>query len=296
MARAPRSARRHRNAECYSLAVPAGTPVSLQQQRGAPAVPRIPCAPSRFRLGPWPWQTRGAVLHLLAPPAPPPGQAAPEPLPDSCPRTASARATALVLVRHGHVADNDAGGHARLCGWAAPPLSPLGRWQSRRLADRLLAEPAIAALYASPLRRAKQTAGAVAGAFGLRPRLRRGLREIGCGTIDGWRLAEVEQRYPDLWAANQAQEDEAFRWPGGESYRAFRARALSIVRRIAAAHPGERVVIVTHSGPITQIVGALAGTSAARWEAFRTANASLTEIHWQGDTGVLVRFDDRRHL
>jgi broad specificity phosphatase PhoE len=270
--------------------------VSLQQQRAAPAVPRIPCAPNRFRLGPWPWQTRGAVLHLLAPPAPHSGQSAPEPPPYGCPRTASARATALILVRHGHVVDNDAGGHARLCGWADPPLSPLGRWQARQLAERLRAEPVIAALYASPLRRAKQTAGAVAGALGLRPRLRPGLQEIGCGTIDGWRLAEVKHRYPDLWAANLAQDDEAFRWPGGESYRTFRARALRIVRRIAAAHPGERVVIVTHSGLITQIVGALAGSSAARWEAFRTGNASVTEIHWRGDNGVLVRFDDRRHL
>ncbi|HEX2035859.1 MAG TPA: histidine phosphatase family protein, partial [Chloroflexota bacterium] len=43
----------------------------------------------------------------------------------------------LLLVRHGHVADNSAGPGARLCGWFDPPLSARGRRQAARLAARL---------------------------------------------------------------------------------------------------------------------------------------------------------------
>jgi broad specificity phosphatase PhoE len=202
----------------------------------------------------------------------------------------------LLLVRHGHVADNSAGPGARLCGWFDPPLSARGRRQAERLAARLAGGPRPDALYSSPLRRARETAGAVAGPLGLRPRLVPALREISCGRLDGWRLADVQRAYPTLWAANARQTDERFRWPGGESYRAFRARVLRALRRIAAAHPGRCVVVVTHAGSITQALGALAGTSPACWEAFRTGNASVTEVRWGASGATLVRFDDCGHL
>ena len=204
--------------------------------------------------------------------------------------------TTLVLLRHGHVTDNDPGEHARLCGWTDPPLSPLGLGQAHALRAQIGREPAAVAVYASPLRRARDTAQTVADALALPLRLRRSLREIGCGVVDGWPLWRVQQCYPELWAANLAQVDAAFRWPGGESYRSFRARALRAVGRILAAHPGERVIVVTHTGVITQVLGALAGTSAARWDAFRVGNASITELRWQHGRSSLLRFDDRRHL
>ncbi len=202
----------------------------------------------------------------------------------------------LVLIRHAHVVTNEGGPSDRMCGWFDPPLSPRGREQAAGLRTRLAAEPPAAALYASPLRRAKQTARAVAGVLGLRPHLLKSLREIHCGSLDGLPLAEIQSRHPELWQANLAQADEMFCWPGGESYHAFRSRVLRAVRRIAAAHPGQRIVIVTHAGVISQVVGALTGTSAACWEAFRAGNASLTEVRWQGDSGALLRFDDRGHL
>ncbi len=202
----------------------------------------------------------------------------------------------LVFIRHGHVADNDVGEHARLCGWSDPPLSPLGQQQAVALRLVVAREPAVAAVYASLLCRARETGQVVADVLGLPLRLRRSLREIGCGSVDGWPLWLVRRRYPELWAANLAQTDDAFRWPDGESYQAFRARALRGVRRIAAAHPGERVIVVTHTGVITQLLGELHGTSAARWDTFRVGNASITELQWQHGPDTLLRMNDRRHL
>ena len=54
--------------------------------------------------------------------------------------------------------------------------------------------------------------------------------------------------------------------------------------------------MVTHAGVISQVVGALHGINAARWEAFRVGNASITRMQWQGGAGVVSCFDDRAHL
>jgi broad specificity phosphatase PhoE len=122
------------------------------------------------------------------------------------------------------------------------------------------------------------------------------LREIHCGVLDGAVLAEVQTRHPELWSRNLAQSDESFGWPGGETYGEFRSRVLDSMRHIASLHPASRVLIVTHAGVISQVLGASAGLSAARWEAFRPANASVTEVLWRGRTGSIVRFNDCAHL
>lgn len=204
--------------------------------------------------------------------------------------------TTILLARHGHVVDNDLGADAHLCGRLDATLSPLGREQVRRLRDRLAAEPAVHAIYASPLPRALQTAETIAGVVGERLRLYRGLQEISCGELEGWRIADVQRCYPQLWQRNAAQSDETFLWPGGESYRAFRRRCLRSIQRISGAHHGERVLIVTHAGVISQLLGALHGISAARWGEFRAGNASLSEVEWEDAGGRLLRFDDRSHL
>lgn len=183
-----------------------------------------------------------------------------------------------------------------MSGWTDFPLSPLGRRQAEALARRLANEPPVSALYTSPLQRALDTARTLTGA-GL-PDLTSldDLREQWCGEVDGWPVSEVRKRFPDLWEANFRQADPDFRWPGGESHCELRERCLAAIRRLAAAHPGERVAVVTHAGVICTVIGWLHGTSPAQWEKYRPGNCSLTEIDWTGDCGTMIRFDDRAHL
>lgn len=183
-----------------------------------------------------------------------------------------------------------------MSGWTDASLSDRGRRQVACLARRMSSGPAASVLYASPLLRAVETARPVAQAAGAEIRLEPGLREIHCGEVDGWPVEEVRRRYPDLWEANLRQDDEGFRWPGGETYRELRERSLGAFRRIAAAHPGERVLVVTHAGVISQVLGCLHGIDPARWECYRPGNCSLTELDWEGETGRLVSYDDRGHL
>lgn len=203
-------------------------------------------------------------------------------------------ATRLILIRHGHTSSNSSGG-VRMSGWTDTPLSGRGRRQVACLARRLSSEPA-SVLYSSPLLRALETARPAAEAAGAELRLEPDLREIHCGEVDGWPVEDVRRKYPQLWEANLRQDDEGFRWPGGESYRELRERSLGALRRIAAAHPGERVLVVTHAGVISQAVGCLRGVGPACWERFRPDNGSLTELDWEGETGRVVSYDDRGHL
>lgn len=204
--------------------------------------------------------------------------------------------TRLVLIRHGQTASNGGAPGMRMSGWTDLPLTEQGQHQAELLRRRLEAGPPFAAIYTSPLRRARDTALGLCEA-GLGPlRVWEDLREIHCGDVDGTPVDEVQRHFPEHWEANLRQEDEDFRWPGGESYREFRERCLRAIRAIAAAHPGERVVVVTHSGLISQVLGAVHGFSPARWESFRPDNTALTELDWSGARGVLVRFDDKLHL
>ena len=184
----------------------------------------------------------------------------------------------------------------RMSGWTDLPLTEHGRYQAELLRRRLEAGAPFAAIYTSPLWRARDTALELYEA-GLGPLLvHEGLREIHCGEVDGRPVDEVQRHFPQHWEANLRQEDEDFRWPGGESYREFRERCLRTLRAIAAAHPGECVAVVTHAGLISQVLGALHGLSPARWEPFRPDNTALTELDWCGEHGALVRFDDKSHL
>lgn len=205
-------------------------------------------------------------------------------------------ATRLILVRHAHTTSNN-GSTACLTGWTDVPLSARGReeiyWLRRGLSDGTPFD----AIYSSPLRRARTTADALAGVCACPIRVRPLLQEIDCGILDGLPLHQVRCRFPDLWAANFRQSDEHFRWPGGESYREFRARCLKTIRVLTHTHPTGRIAVVTHAGLISQVLGFLAGASPARWGIAPPGTTAVSEVEWhRRGAGKVLRFDDRAHL
>lgn len=204
-------------------------------------------------------------------------------------------ATDLILIRHGHTSSNG-GGHVVMSGWTDLPLSPIGLCQAQHLRVRLEGEPPFAAIYASPLVRALDTARPLFDA-GLGPlRVEDDLREIHCGDLEGVGVDEVKRSVPELWEANLRQDDDDFRWPGGESYRELRARVTSCLAAIRGRHEGERVAVVTHAGVISQLMGELSGAPPARWESNRPENASVTQMVFTEGSPHVARFDDRAHL
>src|SRR5918999_1946555 len=157
--------------------------------------------------------------------------------------TVTAAVTTILLARHG---ETDWNREDRFQGHADPPLNELGRQQARELAESL-ADSGVAAVYASPLARASETAKIVAEVLGLPVETRTALREVDVGSWQGLTRDQVETRYPDdfrRWL--HAGEG----WSDGESYDELGRRGVADLLVLAAKHPGERILVVTHGGPV----------------------------------------------
>jgi probable phosphoglycerate mutase len=202
-------------------------------------------------------------------------------------------ATEILLVRHGESQPVDPDKPFELVdGHGDPPLDPVGAEQAERLANRLAGED-IAAIYVTTLRRTVETAAPLARRLGIEPRVEANLREVYLGEWEGGLLrVKAEERDP---AFVLAIEEE--RWdpiPGAEPVEVFRDRVSKGIAAVAASHPDELVVVVTHGGVIGQILADAAG---ARGFAFIGAdNASISHIVVDGDRIVVRRFNDTTHL
>ncbi len=161
----------------------------------------------------------------------------------------------LYLVRHGQT---DASLHNRFCGRFDEPLNATGHAMAEALAARYGRER-WAEIVASPLARTRLTAEPTARAAGVPVTVDDGLLEIDYGEWDGRAEADVERedgaRF-HAWAAHPG-------WvapPGGETGMAIAARALAVVDRIRARHPGGgKVLVVSHKATLRVLLCVLLG-------------------------------------
>ena len=155
--------------------------------------------------------------------------------------------TTILLARHG---ETDWNREKRWQGHADLSLNERGREQARALAERLELVP-FGAIYASDLRRARETALIVAERKGLAVTPLRELREIDVGSWTGLSHDEVKERFRDAYTQSRTRTGRG--WEGGETYAEMGRRVLDAVSRIASEHPGDAVLVVTHSGPIRTV-------------------------------------------
>lgn len=196
----------------------------------------------------------------------------------------------LLFARHGETADNR-GRRFQGQQFPGPGLDATGRAQAARLAERLK-KAGIDALVTSDLRRAVETAGYVAEATGLEPRLEPLLREVDVGTWTGKTYEEIAELYPEEWAAWSAGLD--VRRGGGETYAELAVR----VERAVASLRGRRVLVVSHGGAIKSFVAKILGVANAGLRALAgVANAALTVVE-RDELGRyrLHSFNDTAHL
>jgi broad specificity phosphatase PhoE len=160
-------------------------------------------------------------------------------------------ATRLLLIRH---LEPDRSVHGRAYGSLDAPLSTRARGQAAELAQALDGVR-LDAVYASPLRRALETATPLAVQRKLVPVVHEGLREIDFGEIEGSRYAEVEEGRPDFFRSWMS-DPTGVSFPGGESFAELRLRVLGAVEEIRERHRGSAVALVAHGGVTRAIVAA----------------------------------------
>jgi glucosyl-3-phosphoglycerate phosphatase len=163
--------------------------------------------------------------------------------------------TTLVLWRHG-VTDWNAG--ERVQGQTDTPLSDRGREQAA-LAARRLAALRPAAIVSSDLRRAADTAAALAALTELPVRLDPRLRERHFGDWQGMTIAEIAQRYPIEYARWRAGEPDF--GCGAEAIDDMAKRVGAALREAVDAAPGRTVVVATHGGAARHGIGEMVGWS-----------------------------------
>ena len=198
----------------------------------------------------------------------------------------------LYLVRHGETEANRKG---LALGQADIPLNEHGLWQAGRLAVALAAEP-FAAIYTSPLKRAQDTAAAIAEPHGLSPLIEPGLIEMDIGELDGLTFAEVRERFPGLlekWATPEGQATTLF---GGESLAGVQERAWRALEAMASRHGDETVCAVTHNFVILSVLVRALGIELSHFRRLRHGVAAISVLEFREERARVRRLNDTCHL
>ena len=195
----------------------------------------------------------------------------------------------LTIVRHGETSANVEGvWHGSI----DTELTPRGIEQARLVAGAVGAlAPRASALYASPLRRARDTAQAIALVLDLEARVDADLAEYHLGELEGRTYRELMREH-QLFERMAREPD----WNpgGGESPRQVATRGANALRRIAAAHPGERVVVVSHGGALTLTLTLLLDGAISEWKRVMD-NCAITELALD-PSPQLISFNCVTHL
>jgi broad specificity phosphatase PhoE len=200
--------------------------------------------------------------------------------------------TRVFLVRHG---ETSLAAEDRFAGSTDVPLGPNGYVQTEKLADRL-AQVSFAAVYASPMQRAIETATILARRHGLEVGVRDGLQELNHGHWEGLRRADVESKFPDEYSC-WVEDPFTFAPDGGETGVHVVARALPVIREIVVSHSGESVLIVSHKATIRLLIASLLGFDARGYrDRLDQSPASLTVLDFKDPVRArLMLFNDVSH-
>lgn len=200
--------------------------------------------------------------------------------------------TVFTFIRHGETDWNTAG---RLQGHTDIPLNDTGLEQAQQTAAYVAGlhrRTPWQHLYSSDLQRARVTAATIGKLIDLTVSEDAALRERHLGPLEGLDAAAIREQYPDI-ARHWPHLPPDIAPPGLETPKVIGVRAEAWCAAIAARHPGEAIIAVTHGGWISGLAERL---DHVRLPAVRLHNCSVTTIVWNETGGSVVRFGETGHL
>ncbi|MEZ5265800.1 MAG: MSMEG_4193 family putative phosphomutase [Acidimicrobiia bacterium] len=213
-----------------------------------------------------PTSPAGATPAADQPPSAPPG---PKP-------------TLVLFVRHGKTPTTGTSLPGRAKGLH---LAPEGVKQATEAAKRIAKLKNVAAVYASPLERTRETAAPIGTATGLRVKPEPGLLECDFGDWTGRELKDLF-KLPE-WTTVQ-RYPSGFRFPNGESFSEMQLRIVSTVERLVARHPGQTIVAVSHADPIKAALAAAVGTHLDLFQRIVVSPCSVSAVLYGGGGPVVL--------
>ncbi len=164
----------------------------------------------------------------------------------------------IYLVRHGFIVSPSG---KEYIGQNEVPLSEEGveqAWALRKWLEPVHFDYA----FSSDLSRAERSCRIIAGIRDKSIEVIPALREINLGEWQGFTFREIEERFPEDFAA-RGRDMENWRPPGGESFADCRARVMDAFRGILDRAQGN-ILLVGHSGVNRLILCDLLGISIAK--------------------------------
>jgi len=207
-------------------------------------------------------------------------------------KKAASEHTTVLLVRHGQ---NDWVGKNKLAGHTPDVhLNKLGRKQARSVGKRLLNEAVrIDAIYASPLERTMETARLIAGYLDLPVNAREAIGEVDCGDWTGKSLQKLA-KHPH-WPIIQFYPSKA-RFPNGESIFEMQTRTVKEIDRLAAEHPGQTLLLVSHADVIKCAAAHYLGMHLDLFQRIVISPASISAIVFTPMRPMIYTLNDTSHL
>ena len=197
----------------------------------------------------------------------------------------------IVLVRHGETVWNT---ERKWQGYKNSPLTQNGIDQARAVAQRLK-EMSFTTLYSSPLGRAMQTAEIISEATHHEIIKVSGIMERSTGVFEGLSIDEIKANYPDeLQDFENSGPDYAP--PGGESARQHEQRVMQSLTELAARHPNEQVLVVTHGGVLNRLLRNVLGIGLDTPRNFKIMNTSINVFGFTDNKWELHTWGDISHL
>jgi probable phosphoglycerate mutase len=187
----------------------------------------------------------------------------------------------VLLVRHGQTPTTGSSLPGRAPGLH---LADAGHMQADAVAARIGKLPSVAAVYASPLERTRETAAPIAKGLGLKVTIDRGLLECDFGEWTGRQLKELF-KLPE-WVTVQ-RYPSGFRFPGGESFTEMQQRITGAIARLVERHRGQTIVAVSHADPIKAAVAHAMGTHLDLFQRIVVSPCSISAIAY-GAGGPVV--------
>ncbi len=200
------------------------------------------------------------------------------------------------LVRHGETQWN---ADERIQGQTDVPLHDGGRREAA-LTGKRLSETRFAAVYASDLGRAHETARIIVGEQSAQPTPEISttdlLREVSYGIFEGLTWAEIRDRDPRM-SDRQFVRDLDFAPEKGESYRHVLARTGEFARTLAQRHGNDDVLVVGHGGSLRALTINILGLHEGDFWKLRGLGPASISVVWQnGPTPALTSWNDVGHL
>jgi broad specificity phosphatase PhoE len=190
--------------------------------------------------------------------------------------------TTLILIRHGHTAQTEAG---KLYTDPDSLLTEKGKEEVAALSKMIPGEkPQI--LLSSPSLRVRSTAEIIGKAIGMEVNIAREFGEFQVGEWEGKSYLEIKKAEPEIYAA-WSKDPIRNALPGGESIEQLCARVTAALQALLKEHAGKRIAMVSHAELIRAILLDALGLPLDNYYRISVPTASVSKVDFSDNFATL---------